>query len=257
MKTIVIGSGGFDPLHSGHIAYFAEAKALGDHLVIALNSDAWLAKKKGRAFMSWNERAAVIKALEAVDDVIAFDDGDPEGSAMDAVRKIQAQYPDAKIIFAKGGDRTADNIPEIRYVDETFSCVFGVGGTDKKNSSSGILQEWKAPKTERTWGHYRVLHENESEVKVKELIVGEERMLSMQRHKERAEHWFVVDGVATVHTLNDAGEECLLGVYTKFQHIHIDRGQWHRLCNETNIPLKVIEIQYGTACVEEDIERKE
>ncbi len=255
MKTIVVTSGGFDPLHSGHIAFFDAAKELGDCVVVALNSDAYLNKKKGRAFMPWQERAAVIRALGSVDDVIEFDDSDEHNTSIDGLRKVRERYPDAKIIFAKGGDRGAGNVPEIEFADENFECIFGIGGTDKKNSSSGILQEWKAPKTERKWGHYRVLHENDSEVKVKELIVAPGEQLSMQRHKERAEHWFVVDGVATVQTLNDAGEECLLGVYAKFQHIHIDRTQWHRLGNDTDVPLKVIEIQYGTACVEEDIER--
>lgn len=112
-------------------------------------------------------------------------------------------------------------------------------------------------RTERQWGHYSVLHENGDQVKVKELVVEPGKKLSMQRHQERAEHWFVAEGIATVYTLNDAGEQAkLLGTYEKFQHIHIDRTQWHQLCNLSEQPLKVIEIQYGSACVEEDIERK-
>ena len=76
MNRVVVVSGGFDPIHSGHIAMFKAAKALGDVLVVALNSDAWLTRKKGRPFMPWDERAGVIDAMTVVDDVIAFNDDD-------------------------------------------------------------------------------------------------------------------------------------------------------------------------------------
>jgi mannose-6-phosphate isomerase-like protein (cupin superfamily) len=134
--------------------------------------------------------------------------------------------------------------------------VFGVGGTHKSNSSSWILQEWKAPKTERAWGYYRVLHEDGTEVKVKELTVNPGQRLSMQRHQDRAEHWFVSQGTATVYTINRKSDAELLGEFTRQQHIHIKCGEWHQLCNETDLPLKVVEIQYGKNCVEEDIERR-
>ena len=73
---IVIVTGGFDPLHSGHIAYFEAAKQLGDRLVVGLNSDAWLTRKKGRPFMPMSERRAIIENLNMVDRVIEFDDSD-------------------------------------------------------------------------------------------------------------------------------------------------------------------------------------
>lgn len=111
--------------------------------------------------------------------------------------------------------------------------------------------------TERQWGHYSVLHENGDQIKIKELVVEPGKKLSMQRHQQRAEHWFVAEGIATVYTLNAAGEQAeLLGTYEKFQHVHINRTQWHQLCNLSEQPLKVVEIQYGSACIEEDIERK-
>jgi D-beta-D-heptose 7-phosphate kinase/D-beta-D-heptose 1-phosphate adenosyltransferase len=74
MNKIVLVTGGFDPLHSGHIAYFKSAKALGDKLIVGLNSDDWLERKKCRAFMPWEERATIIAALHNTDRVINFDD---------------------------------------------------------------------------------------------------------------------------------------------------------------------------------------
>ena len=251
MKIILV-TGGFDPLHSGHIEYFKAAKQLGNLLIVGINSDAWLARKKGRAFMPAVERKAIIENLHQVHKVIEFDDTD--NSAIDAIRQVKEMFPRDKVVFANGGDRTKDNIPEMVFEDVEF--VFGVGGENKANSSSWILNEWRAPKTSRAWGYYRVLHEVENHVKLKELTVNPKTCLSMQRHQDRAEHWFVAEGTATVYTLDRSSDMDLLGEYTQHQHIHINRTQWHKLCNETDQSLRVIEIQYGDACVEEDIERK-
>jgi cytidyltransferase-like protein len=252
MKKIILVTGGFDPLHSGHIAYFESAKKLGDILVVGVNSDNWLAHKKGRSFMPLSERIAIIRSLGCVDFVVDFDDSD--GTAKNAITIVQQSYPHDQIIFANGGDRTSTNIPEMDMTGVTFE--FGVGGENKANSSSWILEEWKAPKTERPWGYYRVLHDPSKQIKVKELTVNPGKQLSMQRHQHRAEHWFISEGSATVYTMNQQGDKELLGFFTQFQHTHIDCTQWHQLCNESDSPLKVVEIQYGTCCEEEDIERQ-
>ena len=252
MKTIVVVSGGFDPVHSGHIKLIKEARLLGDMLIVGINSDEWLARKKGRAFMPWQERLCILNNLSSVDEVYTFDDED--GTACHLLEQVQAHYPDSQIVFANGGDRTEKNIPEQSVAGIEFA--FGIGGENKANSSSWILQEWKAPKTKRTWGYYRVLHEDGQQVKVKELTVNPGQRLSMQRHTDRAEHWFVSQGTATVNTLNTKSDVELLGEFDQFQHIHIDRTEWHQLCNLTEEPLKVVEIQYGLNCVEEDIERR-
>ena len=97
--------------------------------------------------------------------------------------------------------------------------------------------------TIRAWGYYRVLHEVGTTVKVKELTVDPGQRLSMQKHSHRAEHWFVAEGTATVYTINRKSDEELLGEFETYQHIHIEQGQWHQLCNLTQFPLKVIEIQ--------------
>lgn len=248
MKKIVLVTGGFDPLHSGHIAYLKAAKALGDILVVGVNSDDWLTRKKGAPFMPYMERATIIRNLVGVDFVIDFNDSD--GSAKNAIEMVRQSYPQDKIIFANGGDRTDKNIPEMDIDDDNIEFHFGVGGFTKSNSSSWILQEWKAPKTERPWGYYRVLHTLGNNVKVKELTVDPGKSLSLQRHKHRSELWFVAEGEATL-SWEYGGTRIKL-----YKQETINPLEWHQLSNTTDKPLRVIEIQYGSDCAEEDIERK-
>ena len=170
MKIIIV-SGGFDPLHSGHIAYFKSARELGDKLIVALNSDEWLINKKGKFFMPFFERKTIVENLSCVDLVINFED-DELGSATNALYKIKEMYPDDELIFANGGDRNKENIPEMSVNGIDFQ--FGVGGDDKKNSSSWILKNWQYYHEERLWGSFYNLFEAE-QVKVKELIVGPDR----------------------------------------------------------------------------------
>lgn len=138
---IVLVTGGFDPLHSGHIAYFDAAKKLGDILIVGVNSDDWLTRKKGKPFMPWGERALIISKLQMVDGIRHFDDSD--GSARDAIRKVLASYPNDDIIFANGGDRKLGTIPEMDVDSDRLEFAFSVGGDDKKNSSSWILENYK------------------------------------------------------------------------------------------------------------------
>jgi len=252
MKTIVLITGGFDPLHSGHIAYFKAARALGDILVVGVNSDAWLTRKKGSPFMPYLERAAIVRNIVGVDFVIDFNDDD--GSAKHAIHMVRSSYPQERIIFANGGDRTQTNIPEMDSGVDNIEFVFGVGGEDKKNSSSWILQEWKAPKTERQWGYYRVLHEVAG-MKVKELTVEPGKSLSMQRHQLRAEYWMVSEGRCVVNSMMSEGYCLPPAELTKHQEYKIPVAEWHQLTNPYNVPCKIVEIQYGESCIEEDIER--
>ena len=254
MKTIVLITGGFDPLHSGHIAYFKAAKELGDILVVGVNSDAWLTRKKGSPFMPYKERAEIVRNIVGVDFVIDFNDTD--GSAKHALWMVRQSYPQDLIVFANGGDRTQTNIPEMDSDIDNVEFVFGVGGGNKMNSSSWILQEWKAPKTQRPWGYYRVLHEDGPGVKVKELTVNPGCSLSMQRHRYRYEHWFVTEGTATINTLDADDNTVMKNFVMKNMQTYIGREEWHQLINKGDTLLKVIEIQFGEQCTEEDIERK-
>jgi cytidyltransferase-like protein len=253
MKTIVLITGGFDPLHSGHIAYFKAARSLGDILVVGVNSDDWLTRKKGAPFMPYKERAAIVRNIVGVDFVIDFNDDD--GSAKHAIQMVRASYPQERIVFANGGDRTQVNIPEMDTTDNNVEFVFGVGGENKMNSSSWILQEWKAPKTERQWGYYRVLHEVPG-MKVKELTVDPGKSLSMQRHHHRAEYWIVSEGEAVVNRQMESGYALPSVNLRKHVEYQVPVREWHQLTNPFDIPVKVVEIQYGENCIEEDIERK-
>ena len=136
-EKVSLVTGGFDPIHSGHISYFKRAKDLSNYLVVGINTEEWLTRKKGQYFQSWKERAEIIRHLDMVDAVISWDDEDD--SACGAIAKCLeiAQT----VVFANGGDRGKDNTPEIDKYDNHPNVQFawGGGGDDKMNSSSWIL----------------------------------------------------------------------------------------------------------------------
>ena len=136
-EKVSLVTGGFDPIHSGHISYFKRAKDLSNYLVVGVNTEEWLTRKKGQYFQSWKERAEIIRHLDMVDAVISWDDEDD--SACGAIAKCLdiAEV----VVFANGGDRGKDNTPEIDKYDNHPNVQFawGVGGDDKMNSSSWIL----------------------------------------------------------------------------------------------------------------------
>ena len=144
METVVLVTGGFDPLHSGHLAYFRAAKKLGDRLIVGINSDSWLERKKGKNFLPLSERYEIVSALKYVDNCILFNDEDD--TAIEAIRNVIMLYPFDRIIFANGGDRVEGNTPEEDaklFPEKEIIYQYGVGGLDKKNSSSWILQKWE------------------------------------------------------------------------------------------------------------------
>ena len=252
MKIIVV-SGGFDPIHSGHIEYLKSARNFGEKLIVALNSDAWLENKKGKFFMPYEERETILKSIQFVDEVINFED-DEIGSCINALEKIKKSYPKDEIVFANGGDRNSNNIPEMSVSNIEF--IFGVGGDNKKNSSSWILKNWQYYHEERLWGSFYNLFE-EDNIKVKELIVGPGQGMSFQKHFKRSEIWLVSKGSCVVNYSNDSPDNKKNITLEKFDHYLVPVGNWHQITNPYKDPCHLIEIQYGEACVEDDIERTE
>ena len=250
---IVLVTGGFDPLHSGHLSYFKSAKELGDILVVGINSDQWLANKKGKPFMPLLDRVSIIQNLRMVDEYVLFNDAD--NSAKDAIKQVRETWPDDEIIFANGGDRTKENIPEMDIQDKQLTFEFGVGGNNKQNSSSILLAKWNGDKVYRSWGWYRTIDQG-ADYKVKELEILPAKSLSMQLHHHRDERWNVVQGSVQMTTEYNKVQE----VITLTAHGHaytVSKGVWHKASNNTNQPCKVIEVQIGTPCTEDDIERRD
>ena len=139
-KKIVAVSGGFDPVHVGHVRMFQEARGLGDRLVVILNNDNWLRKKKGFIFMPQEERAELIRHIKWVDEVIltGHEVDAPDMSVCNELRSLKPH------IFANGGDRKLDNISEVPVCKE-IGCemVFGIGHGGKVQSSSWLLDNYK------------------------------------------------------------------------------------------------------------------
>lgn len=272
MKVVLV-TGGFDPLHSGHIKYFQEAKKLGDILCVGVNSDEWLTRKKGRPFMSIEERLEIINNIKGVGMSFAFDDS--KDHAVNAINHIRENFPKGtQIIFANGGDRRKGTTPEVEYsrslADQgSIIFAFGVGGNNKKNSSSWILDEWKTQKTERGWGYWRVL-DDKGTVKAKELVINPGQSLSDQRHFHRSEHWYILEGamnmdIEATHTHRDEFldieattdvSKCFTLSLNQHDTYVIHKRDWHKAYNPYEKPCHILEVQYGNKCIEEDIERR-
>jgi len=137
---VALVTGGFDPIHSGHISYLDRARELGDQLIVGVNSDEWLVRKKGLYFLPRRERVKIISNLRMVHDVISYDDKDNSSSkGIEKCLEISE-----KVIFCNGGDRKKDNILEMEVFKDNprVEFVFGIGGDDKMNSSSWILEDY-------------------------------------------------------------------------------------------------------------------
>ena len=136
IKNVIIVSGGFDPVHKGHIRMFREAANLGHQVIIGLNSDEWLTRKKGKPFMKWNERAEILESCKFVTQVLSMDDSDD--TASDIIKQVANLYKnqDMNIYFANGGDRKKGNVPELDVCkDLNVVMLWGIGGGKIQSSS--------------------------------------------------------------------------------------------------------------------------
>lgn len=140
MKKIVCVSGGFDPIHVGHVRMIQEAAALGDELVVIINNDHWLMKKKGHVFMPQDQRREVVEGLRGVTRVV-FTAHEPDDEDRSVCRELREIKPD---IFANGGDRKPDGdpVPEVAVCEELgIEMVYNVGQGGKVQSSSWLTAE--------------------------------------------------------------------------------------------------------------------
>jgi len=137
-RPLIAVSGGFDPVHIGHVRMIRDASRYGDVMVI-INSDEWLQRKKGYVFMPYEERAEIMGNIKGVTLITSVDDSD--GTVCQALRRHK---PDA---FANGGDRKTENTPEMDVCEELgIQMLWAVGGNNKPQSSSWLVDKLKESK---------------------------------------------------------------------------------------------------------------
>jgi len=253
-NKLVILSGGFDPLHIGHVAMIKDSAEVGD-VVVCLNSDDWLARKKGKPFMNWDERATIVFNIKNVIDVMHMDDSD--GTACDGIRKVFEKYRDEydQIFFGNGGDRNTGTTPSAEQITSEelgIGLLWELGGSNKPQSSSWILEKWKEPITvQKPWGHFKTFRTGEH-YKIKELVISPKKRISLQYHEHRSELWMVVQGTisATIGGMNYTMSEG--------RTIYVGKESVHRIYNPSKTTDAIVaEIQYGDKVDEDDIVRLE
>ena len=233
-------SGGFDPLHIGHVRMFEEARSLGDRLVVILNNDNWLRAKKGFEFMPARERAEIIRTFPFVDKVVVTEHAkdDKDMSVSHALRKLRPA------IFANGGDRLNRNTPEAHLCIELgIKMAFNVGKGGKVQSSSWMINAARKPasKTVRPWGEYFGWDSGKG-WNLKTVYIKPGKRLSLQYHHHRGEYWMLVEGDATA-TIQKGGEAAVRFPLKKGQITYVDNKVIHRL--ESKRGAKIVEVAFG------------
>jgi len=253
-SDIVCVSGGFDPLHPGHLALIESAAKYGP-VAIILNSDAWLIEKKGYRVMNWEDRAAILRSIKWVTSVESVNDRDR--TVAEALRRIQPKY------FAKSGDRKPEAMPmaELQACRELgIELLFDIC-PHLPYSSSQIISQRRPNEGQvwKPWGSFEVLDERTypepPNWKVKRLDFACGQKTSLQRHENRSEHFIVVRGKVKIEVGKNRGAMTeIFGL--QHAYINVPLGYWHRITNIDNLyPLTLIEVQMGRECSEVDIMR--
>jgi len=243
-------SGGFDPVHIGHLKMFKDANKLAKKVIVLLNNDDWLIKKKGKPFMSQEQRKEILEEFKSVSKVIIQKSSEKSSSL--AIKEFATQHPNQSICYCNGGDRS--NIKNIRETvickELNISLEFGVGGKEKIESSSKLTKNYLGNVENRPWGNYHIIAKNTG-YQIKEIKVFQNSKLSLQIHKNRSEFWQIVSGKSKI-TIGE--KEYFL---KEKEHIYIPKNTVHRIENISKEELIFIEIQLGKDLKEEDIIRIE
>ena len=239
MGDMICVSGGFDPLHSGHLEMLRAASEHGE-LTVILNSDGWLLRKKGFVFLPWKDRAAIISDLRYITNVSAVDDAD--GTVCEALSRLKPRA------FANGGDRKVDNSPELAVCQKLgIEMLWNMGGGKTDSSSDIARRSWVA----RSLGSYVTLDEGLG-YKVKKIILDPGKSISLQYHHHRSEYWYMAGAKGQVQL----GDE-VFDVAKNGPSVIVAPEVVHRLSNRGEECLTVIEIQSGDYLGEDDIIRLE
>ena len=245
-------SGGFDPLHIGHVRMFKAAKKLGDKLVVILNNDNWLRAKKGFVFMPQKERKELIEAISGVDKVV-YTKHDKNPKDMSVARALRELRP---VIFANGGDRKPGNLVS----KEAIACreigckeVLNVGHGGKIQSSSWMVNAARRPasKAVRPWGEYYGWDSGKG-WNLKTIYIKPKKRLSLQYHHHREEWWLLVSGDAQATLRDESGDRTV--ALKKGEVFRVTKKMIHRLSSQKGGI--IVEVAYGDFD-EEDIVRVE
>jgi mannose-1-phosphate guanylyltransferase len=243
-------SGGFDPVHVGHLRMFQGAKNLSNKVILLLNNDEWLVKKKGKPFMNESQRKEILDGFESVSEVIIQHSSEKSSSL--AIEDFVLKNPNKNICYCNGGDRS--NIKNIREADICkkygVSLEFRVGGEEKIESSSKLTKNYLGNVEKRPWGDYHIIAKNTG-YQIKEIKVSQGSKLSLQKHKNRSEFWQIIKGESKITI--ESNEHYL----KEKEHIYIPKNTVHRIENIGKEEVIFIEIQLGDDLKEEDIIRLE
>lgn len=270
MKYNVL-SGGFDPLTPGHVSVINKSYE-NRKTIIILNTDEWLVKKKGAAFIPYDHRKAILLGLNNVEAVIQQIDDDMTVSK--TLRFLCDSRPKDNFVFINSGDKTTSEVPEYKALKGLCSNLTyetALSEFDKVHSSQ-YLYDWTKLQLskklseipplitmqQRPWGHWEVLREYKDRYdfwyKIKLLVIKPKQKLSMQRHQFRREIWRVLDGYG-IYFDGDFEQKLNENIV-----VNVPANRWHQIINHTDIDLVILEIQKSTEinmpCDESDIERR-
>ena len=253
-KNYIVISGGFDPIHSGHIKLIQDASKVANVIAI-VNNNNFLIKKKGFIFLDQNERLRILSSIKGVDET--FLSIDEDHTVNQSIQKLLDIGKNIKY-FGNGGDRKLiEDIPEGDLCQKNnIELVFDLGG-EKSQSSSAIAfslydqiqkKDKKFNVFDKPWGYYKTFI-TEGEYLLKKIFINPGEELSEQSHKHRDEHWIVVSGKIDIILNNKIIKKEMN------EHIFIQKNSIHKIINNYNEAAIIIEVQIGVILSEDDIIR--